>query len=269
MDIETIFNDTPHTLLAEDGLPIWPSENSEPGPDGLMVMTAPRNDFERIAAMGERLVAKYDDIRAPEWETSPIGWIRQLSSAHKRGKVGEELVRAWALSEGMRVGGRGDRGHDCVIEGLRLEVKTSLRWNNDRFYFLGLKDLHYQAVALLGLEPNDVRLWILPKDILWNRAYEQKRSADATGSRWFAFPADHPPAWLSPWGGTLAQARSATHNVSRYDQQAEQQIDECEPWLAMTSDIEWSWQPIDTEPATSEELQSTSSLDDSSAHGAR
>jgi len=204
-------------------------------------MTSSR-DFEQLARLAEPLAARYDDVSSPEWEASPIGWIRQVSSAHKRGKIGEELVIAWARARGLDVTPRLHRGHDCVINGLRLEVKTSLRWNNDRFVFLQLRDFDYDAVALLGLEPNEVRLWIVPKQVLWEHAKEQTRGASGEGSKWLSFIASNPPAWLHGWGGSFDEALAAIPAVSRYRLVAQQQIAECESWLELSADIAWSWQ---------------------------
>ena len=199
-------------------------------------------DFERLGRMAEALVAEYDDGSLAEWEASPIGWIRQVSSAHKRGKIGEEIVRAWAGSEGLAVAGPGVRAHECVIGDLRIEVKTSLRWNNDRFVFLGLRDFDYHGVALLGLAPNDLRLWIVPKELLWERAQKQLRGAGRIESKWLSFAASKPPAWLEGWGGSFAQARNALEEIRVYDIARQGEIEQCESWMEMSSDIDWPWE---------------------------
>jgi hypothetical protein len=192
--------------------------------------------------MAGPLVPTYDDLSSPEWEASPIGWIRQVSSAHKRGKIGEELIRAWARTEGFGVGGRGDRGHDVIVAGIKIEVKTSLRWNNDRFVFLGLRDFNYDAVALLGLAPDDFGLWIVPKRLLWEHAKDQLRGVSGKGSKWLSFPASKPPAWLRSWGGSFRDAGHAIHEVGRYELATDREIAECESWLELSSNIDWPWQ---------------------------
>jgi hypothetical protein len=217
-------------------------EDSPMGADGVA-----RSDLERMAAIAEGLVAEYEDIYSPEWEQSPMGWIRRVPSAHKRGKVGEALVQGWARSECLAVSQRSNRGHDCVIEGLKVEVKTSLRWNNGRLVFMGVRDFDYDAVALLGLAPEDVGLWIVPKQLLWDRTYEQRRGAGGAGSRWFAFPAGDPPGWLEPWGGSLDSARKAIVKVLQYGAVREQEIAQCESWLEASSGIEWPWEPEEYE----------------------
>jgi hypothetical protein len=237
MDIETFFTDNYREFLSHDNplnRPLAPSAS-----------LAATGDFERLLSMAEPLVREYDDICSPEWEASPIGWIRQVSSAHRRGKVGEQLVRSWAVDEGLAVGGRGHRGHDVIVAGLKLEVKTSLRWNNHRFVFLGLRDFDYDAVALLGLEPNDFALWIVPKQLLWERARDQLRGVSGQGSKWLSFPAGQPPAWLRPWGGSFAEAAAALHRVTSYEPERDAELDQHEAWLELSSDIDWPWQPGD------------------------
>jgi hypothetical protein len=234
MDIETLFDDE----APDDYLMALQLDRDLPWVDPM----TPARDFHQLVRLAEPLVSRYDDICSPEWEQSPIGWIRQVSSALKRGKIGEELVMGWARAQGLDVQQRRHRGHDCVIEGLELEVKTSLRWNNDRFVFLGLRDFTYDGVVLLGLEPNEVHLWIVPKQVLWEHAKEQTRGASGHGSKWLSFIASNPPTWLHGWGGSFAEAIGAIAAVSRYRRLAEQQIAECESWLELSSEIPWSWQ---------------------------
>lgn len=207
------------------------------------------SDFERLVQMADELAARHQDPSSGEWQASPIGWIRRLSSASDRGKVGEELVRAWARREGLTVGGRGDRGHDCVIAGLKLEVKTSLRWNNGRFVFLGLRDFDYDAVALLGLEPRACELWILPKELVWTHSYHQTLGASGAGSKWFWIRAGDPPEWLLHWGGSFSDAHNALHEVARHRVQRECQTIEQESWQELSADIAWSWQDAAKGPA--------------------
>jgi hypothetical protein len=251
MEFDTLFNHLDDTTLRqlEQEFPL--SENHPAAPSRPSLQLAAPDDFERLVKFTEPLVAKYDDISSAEWEQSQIGWIRQVSSALKRGKIGEELVTAWARSEGVSVTGRSHRGHDVVLGGLKVEVKTSLKWNNDRFVFLGLRDFDYDAVALLGLEPDNVRLWVVPKALLWRHARQQLRSAGSLDTKWLAFHADDPPSWLQRWGGSFAQARLALADAAAYhhgasDSDREQpspahHLPDDQAWLQLATQIDWPW----------------------------
>lgn len=240
--IADLFNDAvPQLLDDKDGVAPDAESADQPAATGEEDLEA-SGDFARVVAMANGLRASYEDSCLEEWAGSDLGWIREeVPSSHKRGKIGEELVREWARSEGLSVGGRGSRGHDCVIAGLKIEVKTSLRWNNNRLAFLNLRDFDYHAVALLGLEPNRVQLWIVPKQLLWDHAHDQTRGATGRGSRWLYFAVDRPPVWLERWGGSLAEAGEALGGVARYLLKNQQTIAECESWRDASSG--WTWQP--------------------------
>jgi hypothetical protein len=169
--------------------------------------------------LAEKLRSAYVDISQPEWATSPLNWIRQVPSSHKKGKIGEDLVMGWARALGLEVRPRRHRGHDCIIAGAAVEVKLSLRWNSGSFTFLGIRDFDYDVVALLGIAPSEAYLWIVPKPVLWARARPQERGASGRGSKWLAFPTNNPPEWLCRWGGSFAEARNALEQASEYTKQ--------------------------------------------------
>jgi hypothetical protein len=166
--------------------------------------------------MAESVRAGYIDIGEEEWAASPLNWIRQVPSSHKKGKIGESLVTEWARGAGFDVGPRLHRGHDCVIQGLKVEVKLSLRWNNGTFTFLGLRDFDYDVAALLAIAPTEAYLWIVPKQILLANVFSQRRGASGRGSQWFKFPTDRPPEWLRRWGGTFAAAREVMERAGTF-----------------------------------------------------
>jgi hypothetical protein len=230
MDIETIFSEHVPQHFWDEDVVIPPPETSYRSPAA--------SDFERLTQITNALVSDYADITSPDWDSSPIGWIRRCSSAHKRGKIGEEIVRAWAAQEGLSVGGRGTRGHDCIVAGVRIEVKTSLRWNNDRFCFLNLRDFDYDAVALLGLEPHRCGLWIVPKQVLWDKALDQERSSAWQDTKWLLFRTNEPPPWLQCWGGTFASAAEALLEIPKHQLNKERLLAEAERWVEISSDLD-------------------------------
>ena len=199
------------------------------------------DEFEQLADMAQPLLSKYEDSCFHEWEASRLAGIRTLSSSLKRGKIGEELVIAWARGADLEVRPRTTRGHDCVIEDVRIEVKTSLRWNTGRYVFLGLKDFDYDAVALLGISPAKFGLWIVPKALLLQRAQDQLRGAEGLGSKWISFQSGNPPDWISRWGGSFAKARTALTELPAYAAEIEAQLTLRETWARESAHIDWPW----------------------------
>lgn len=210
------------------------------------------DEFDHLADMAEPLLSKYEDSCFPEWEASRLAGIRTVSSSLKRGKIGEELVIAWARSVDLDVRPRSTRGHDCVIEDVRIEVKTSLRWNNGRYVFLGLKDFDYDAVALLGLAPAKFGLWIVPKHLLLQRAQDQLRGAEGRGSKWISFQSGNPPDWISRWGGSFAKARTALTELPAYAAEIQAQLTLRDTWAKASAGIDWPWDSHD--PPTRSDL---------------
>jgi len=95
----------------------------------------PETDLQRLSRLSKAVAADYVDEAAAEWKTSPFSWIRKLPSSRQKGKVGESLVRAWAESEGVEVRPPNDPGNDCILDGVLVEVKFSLRWAGGEFVF--------------------------------------------------------------------------------------------------------------------------------------
>jgi hypothetical protein len=122
-------------------------------------------------------------------------------------------VKAWAEHEGIAVTPATDAGHDCRLNDVPVEVKFSTLWAGGDFVFQQIRDQSYEVVALLGIEPQAVRLWMVPKRELWARAPGQHTGANALDTRWLRFEAADPPQWLEPFGGTLERARRSLEEI--------------------------------------------------------
>jgi len=171
-------------------------------------------DLAVFARLSAEVQLGYEDAAADEWEASPFGWIRREPSRRK-GAIGEALVRYWATQEGMKVERPTDGGHDCRIDGVPVEIKFSLIWGGGEFVFQQIRDQSYEVACLLGLEPQRVHLWAVPKGVLWLNATGQHTGAAAQDTKWLRFPALQPPDWLTPYGGTLPEARAALEKARR------------------------------------------------------
>jgi hypothetical protein len=54
----------------------------------------PKSDFDELVSTAEKIRSEYLDICQAEWAASPLNWIRQVSSANKKGKIdgGHEIL---------------------------------------------------------------------------------------------------------------------------------------------------------------------------------
>lgn len=154
------------------------------------------------------------------WAGSPFRWIRYLPSPTERGAVGEELVRRWCRERGIEVSGTSDSEADLVVADLRIEVKYSSLWTDRHIYrFQQIRDQHYDYCFCLGVSPRDVHAWFVPKaELMVDKPPElvpQHTGQAGSDTRWLSFPAESPPHWLTPYGGTLGQVRSLIESAAR------------------------------------------------------
>jgi hypothetical protein len=164
------------------------------------------SDFTVFSGLSSKVEAEYKLGGPDPWENSPFQWISEAPSARK-GAVGRKLVRRWAEREGLQVADKSGRGHAFRVGKLRVAVKLSLVWADGRFVFEQIQKEGYDVAALLALEPQGARLWIVPCGVLWQQIGFHHGRAD----KWLHFPATKPPAWLTKnYGrGTLPRAKKA------------------------------------------------------------
>jgi hypothetical protein len=174
----------------------------------------PETDFALFARLSAEVQLGFEDAAADAWEASPFAWIRREPSRRK-GAIGEVLVKDWASGENMQVQAASNTEHDCRLDGLLVEVKFSLLWGGGEFVFQQIRDQDYDVACLLGLEPQRVHLWAVPKTALWERATGQHTGAAAQDTKWLRFRAAAPPDWLSEFGGELPAARAALEQARR------------------------------------------------------
>jgi hypothetical protein len=165
---------------------------------------------ELLARVSDELRTEYADDTS-EWKGSPFEWIMGRPS-RQVGKIGEQLVSRWCRANGLRVGRSPDQEADRIIEGLRVEIKYSRRWQNGGYVFQQLRDQNYDLVICLGLSPFDAHCWVLTKEIVmeqWragNGLQTQHGGRRGSDTAWLAVDPMNPPAWLAPLGGSLAAA---------------------------------------------------------------
>jgi len=139
------------------------------------------------------------------WAESPFEWLRNETPSQK-GAIGKEMFKRWAQSAGFDVAVAPGRSEcDCVVAGLKVVVKFGLQWANGTLVFQQIRRQDYALGALLGLEPQRVHLWVVPRDILWCGSQEQHGSE----THWLRFRPSEPPRMLARFGGTLAAAQAS------------------------------------------------------------
>jgi hypothetical protein len=168
------------------------------------------NHLEAFTRFSAEVQAELASDAPNPWDASPFGWITKEPS-RRRGMIGERLVRSWAIECGFTVSRASTSEHDLTIEGLKVEVKFSTLWASGVFKFQQLRDQDYEVAALLGLEPQDVRIWLpekhlLMEHVLYNPAAGQHTGRDAGDTFWISFRAGVPPAWLAETGGMVEEA---------------------------------------------------------------
>jgi hypothetical protein len=162
-----------------------------------------------MAEIAEQVRQHYPAPEVDAWEGSPFGWIRSAAS-RRRGAIGEKLVAGWASANGFAVERSPDSEADRVIRGQRIEVKFSMLWETGIYKFQQVRDQDYAHLFCLGISPFEVHAWMVPKEVLREHVIGvqgQHTGASGADTAWFSVLPAHPPAWLSPWGGTLEEAK--------------------------------------------------------------
>ncbi len=114
------------------------------------------------------------------------------------------LVEAWCKANGFSVEPAPDSDADRLIEGRRVEIKFSTPWNEKEYVFQQIRDQRYEWLFLLGVAPQAVHAWLVPKQEGWAHAKPQHGGRAGTDTRWLRIRPENPPAWLGAYGGTLA-----------------------------------------------------------------
>lgn len=151
---------------------------------------------------------------ADPWAESPYRWIRNLSS-RKRGKAGELIIEQWLAELQMRVGRAGGSGADRTVNGHQVEIKTSTLWESGTLVWQQIRDQEYSHVVLLGIEPQRVRVWCVPKDVLRGHAVPQHTGSSGTETLWLSVDAESVPSWMEAHGGDISRAAEVVRSALR------------------------------------------------------
>lgn len=163
-------------------------------------------ESQLMARLSENLMPEYP-LNDSMWEGSPFSWIR-TRPARQVGAIGEKLVSSWCEQKNFLVQRTGDSDADRLINGIRVEIKFSTLWTENKIYkFQQIRDQEYEYCFCLGVSPFAVHAWFIPKaEICKPRPpalVHQHGGVDGRDTLWLSFQADSPPSWLAKFGGTL------------------------------------------------------------------
>jgi len=123
----------------------------------------------------EELEIKYP-IKNTIFTNQQFEWVKSQSNVVK-GKIGEEIILNYLDAEKS-----GKYEYDIVKDDKRIEVKLSCLNESGYFKWLNIRICDdYTHVALVGVMPNEVRLYLVPKDevkYLKNLALGQRQDSD-------------------------------------------------------------------------------------------
>ena len=116
------------------------------------------------------------------------------------------MVERYCEAHDLSVSASPDSEADRIIEGRRVEIKSSTLWETGIYKFQQIRDQDYEFVICLGSSPFAVHCWVIPKDIIMENTTGQHGGKTAKDTGWLSFRPESPPEWLAPYGGSLSAA---------------------------------------------------------------
>ena len=139
------------------------------------------------------------------WNGSPFQWLIGLAPRRK-GAIGERLIDTWLTRNGFAVTRPKHTGCARIINDRNFEVKLSTLWGSGIYTFQQLRNQDYEFVSCLGLSPETVHAWVVPKEVMWQHSVSQHGGKTGVDTRWLQFQAHEAPRWLADFGGSLEDA---------------------------------------------------------------
>jgi hypothetical protein len=162
-----------------------------------------------LAGIAAALQSEYSSVEG-DWETSPFGWIRKMSSIKVRGTIGEQLVAGWLAARGFNVARATHSDADRIIEKKAMEIKFAMLGQSGSYVFNQFRDQRYDGVICLGVSPFDAHCWLLSKaDVMkeWRELRHIKTQHDPqnpnANTGILTVKAHNPPDWFRAYVGTL------------------------------------------------------------------
>lgn len=136
------------------------------------------------------------------WRDSPFEWVLRLPAG----------------SKGLSVDRSPDSQADMLVNGHRIELKTSTLWKSGIYKFQQIRDQNYEYVICLGISPFQAHCWVISKTILLKHVIGHMGQHTGVGGQdtsWITVNPNRPPSWLVPCGGGLDQAYLVLKGLKR------------------------------------------------------
>lgn len=91
-------------------------------------------------------------------------------------------------------------------------MKFSTLWEGGAYRFQQIRDQEYDVVVCMGVSPQEVQLWAIPKAVLQQQpdgVRPQHGGAAGRDTLWLDVTAGAPHHWLGEYGGALNEGTSA------------------------------------------------------------
>lgn len=160
-----------------------------------------QDEFHKFILIADAVGKGYERY-LQRWLGSRFAWILPLASRTK-GAVGEKLVSGWLVAQGCQVSRSKYSDCDRIVDGLKIEIKFSTEWETGIFKFQQLRDQDYEFVFCLGMSPNAIYAWLIPKEVAWKYSSFQHGGKKGKDTKWFSFAVNTPPSWMADYGGGL------------------------------------------------------------------
>ncbi|MBM7473146.1 hypothetical protein [Subtercola frigoramans] len=171
-------------------------------------------DYETL--VDRSFVYNSEYLESQEWRASPFEWLLGVPSA-TQGKIARQLVQDWALSFGMDSYQITDHYQRyVVVNEARIQVKMSTLWASGEYKFQQIRDQEFDFLLCLGVSPNDVHAWLIPKEELATHVIGisgQHTGAAARETSWLKVIPGRAALWLRDYGDQLADVRSLLQEI--------------------------------------------------------
>ena len=179
-----------------------------------MASLASRHDLDFFNARAAAYSAEYPATR--EWRQSPFGWMLTLAPG-TRGALARRMVEEWASSLNLPAYQETEHGQRyVVVNSRRIQVKLSTLWQSGEYRFQQIRDQSYDYLLCLGLSPDDIHAWLIPKVELLSHlrgTAGQHTGAAADETFWIATAPSGGAPWLSEYGNQLSDVRGALQQL--------------------------------------------------------